>query len=595
MKNKKGSQERQYFWVTNNESYHKEIPGGYLHSVVGIGTKNGYRETLNLVRENDVIFVCHAGYISDIGFAKTNAKHEIINGYNDYSVSVVFYSLKNPMRISKKSEHKNHLVAIKGKDYPPITIEGTPHQRSYISKINIDMATYIMACTSIYLDANKVINIKKDKVGRVSDFEKFLSKLTDSHVIQTLNQFPNISFENYCYKHSSTYDLIYDGKRYAPKQVLGFSVKHIINRPLVSSEFSGGDDSISFSVLRNLGFEIILKTANESLSVNNKYNREEICNLFEPNYKFTPQSGKWGVSGIVKIDKDVVFIVTLEKPHEGNPYGDSLSDDGLLNWKTQTKMSINDEFVQRLIGHDHNTSNIHLFLRYNKKDKYSYLGLLRYEWHNGNSSNPVHFKWRLINSVISRKLNDLFDSSNLVHSIPLVSDADDFDPANFFLKEEENNRKYKERTSTVYKSQREISEIDRAAADERNSNLGSQGELLVLHYEKNELIKAGRADLAEKVKQVSEMNCAAGYDILSFDSDGNEKYIEVKTTMGGKNTVFYISENEVKVSKACEEKYFIYRVYNFDVKNKTYQLFTQKGAVELNFTLSPVSYRAAIL
>ena len=36
----------------------------------------------------------------------------------------------------------------------------------------------------------------------------------------------------------------------------------------------------------------------------------------------------------------------------------------------------------------------------------------------------------------------------------------------------------------------------------------------------------------------------AGYDIKSFDENGNIKYIEVKTTAGSLNTDFYMSPKE---------------------------------------------------
>ncbi|HDR4901647.1 DUF3883 domain-containing protein [Bacillus wiedmannii] len=39
-----------------------------------------------------------------------------------------------------------------------------------------------------------------------------------------------------------------------------------------------------------------------------------------------------------------------------------------------------------------------------------------------------------------------------------------------------------------------------------------------------------------------------GFDISSFDLDDNPKYIEVKTTSGGKGTPFMISANEVAFS-----------------------------------------------
>ena len=57
-------------------------------------------------------------------------------------------------------------------------------------------------------------------------------------------------------------------------------------------------------------------------------------------------------------------------------------------------------------------------------------------------------------------------------------------------------------------------------------------------------------------------------------NDKNEvldKYIEVKTTEGNSNNVFYISSNEVSVMEKLKEKYFIYRECN--VNSKKPQVF----------------------
>ena len=35
----------------------------------------------------------------------------------------------------------------------------------------------------------------------------------------------------------------------------------------------------------------------------------------------------------------------------------------------------------------------------------------------------------------------------------------------------------------------------------------------------------------------------AGYDILSFETDGTERFLEVKTTVGYERTPFFISPN----------------------------------------------------
>jgi hypothetical protein len=68
-----------------------------------------------------------------------------------------------------------------------------------------------------------------------------------------------------------------------------------------------------------------------------------------------------------------------------------------------------------------------------------------------------------------------------------------------------------------------IRKFDPAERDARNRKLGKQGEELVYLREQHELRAAGRADLARKVEWTSEVRGdGAGYDILSFESDGSE-------------------------------------------------------------------------
>ena len=59
---------------------------------------------------------------------------------------------------------------------------------------------------------------------------------------------------------STGYDLAHLGKRYPPKLVLALAVKNATGEALDRSEFSGGEESSAFRLLRKLGFEIVTKT-----------------------------------------------------------------------------------------------------------------------------------------------------------------------------------------------------------------------------------------------------------------------------------------------------------------------------------------------
>ena len=117
-------------------------------------------------------------------------------------------------------------------------------------------------------------------------------------------------------------------------------------------------------------------------------------------------------------------------------------------------------------------------------------------------------------------------------------------------------------------------------------------EKLVEVYEKNYLISIGREDLANKVKWVAKEADNYGYDILSFDEKGNEKFVEVKGTTLGKNTPFDISRNEVNTSIVNKDKYWVYRVYNLDTNNPMF--YKMHGSIEEILELEPSSYKAYI-
>lgn len=97
----------------------------------------------------------------------------------------------------------------------------------------------------------------------------------------------------------------------------------------------------------------------------------------------------------------------------------------------------------------------------------------------------------------------------------------------------------------------------------RNTLVGNRGEEIVLIREKENLVKAGRKDLADKIEQVSAHNDGLGYDIHSFTLDGQDKFIEVKSTTipFNSNPSFIISEREYKIGCELQEKYHLYWVF----------------------------------
>jgi hypothetical protein len=110
-------------------------------------------------------------------------------------------------------------------------------------------------------------------------------------------------------------------------------------------------------------------------------------------------------------------------------------------------------------------------------------------------------------------------------------------------------------------------------------------------HERAYLSSIGRSDLASKVQWVSRDADGYGYDVLSFDEDGNEKYIEVKTTtLARDKQPFDVSKNEVETSNDKGDQYWIYRIY--DLEGDQPKVYKTQGPVEENFDLEPSSFKA---
>lgn len=118
-----------------------------------------------------------------------------------------------------------------------------------------------------------------------------------------------------------------------------------------------------------------------------------------------------------------------------------------------------------------------------------------------------------------------------------------------------------------------IQKFDPAARDDRNQELGHQGERLVFETERKRLDERNLGELADRVRWISrDDGDGAGFDIRSFDVQGNERLIEVKTTRGGPQTPFFLSENERRMSQERAHCYHLLRLYNFGIEAMAFEL-----------------------
>ena len=106
--------------------------------------------------------------------------------------------------------------------------------------------------------------------------------------------------------------------------------------------------------------------------------------------------------------------------------------------------------------------------------------------------------------------------------------------------------------------------IDFEARNQVSSNAGSKCEQIVLDREIKSLTAAGKADLAGTVRRVSLESESYGFDILSFDLDGNERHLEIKGVkqMSTENRIF-MTTNEIETA-SMDVHYELIVVFNYD-------------------------------
>lgn len=201
--------------------------------------------------------------------------------------------------------------------------------------------------------------------------------------------------------------------------------------------------------------------------------------------------------------------------------------------------------------------------------------------------------WAVVNGIECSPAEQIADQEITVKEL-MEEDAEveDIDVSKFIVSFNDRGK-----TSIAYKvtgSKTSIGRhVDFDSLNRKKKQLGTAGELLVLNSEIEYLKSIGKDYPIEYVADTQ--GDGLGFDIKSFTADGKEVHIEVKTTRASTIDGFYLSPKELEESKNPNYIYKIYRVYNFDEKNKTADIKVYEGAVsETQFKLVPVSYKVTL-
>lgn len=136
-----------------------------------------------------------------------------------------------------------------------------------------------------------------------------------------------------------------------------------------------------------------------------------------------------------------------------------------------------------------------------------------------------------------------------------------------------------------------VGKFDPAARDARNRDLGRAGEEFVVDFERRRLERAGRPNLAQDVRWVSDLDGDGyGYDVRSFDADSGEpRLLEIKTTCGNERTPFWMTRRECDVAAEQGGIYRVRRVFHF--RNQV-KMFDIAPPLESGLRLTPATFMA---
>lgn len=107
---------------------------------------------------------------------------------------------------------------------------------------------------------------------------------------------------------------------------------------------------------------------------------------------------------------------------------------------------------------------------------------------------------------------------------------------------------------------------------DKKIEVGDIAEDLIVLYERARLKSMGAIEESRLVKKISNLNVAAGYDILSFDAKSPylkyDRFIEAKGSINNLIS-FEWSNNEMKIAKNLGKKYWIYFLGGIDCKKRS--------------------------
>ena len=245
-------------------------------------------------------------------------------------------------------------------------------------------------------------------------------------------------------------------------------------------------------------------------------------------------------------------------------------------WCAQKDTHSQQPLMQKIINGD---LNLYLFARWDRRPQWTFLGQAYF----------ISYKDNV--SVATPDENDATCMEYVLNCRDIEEDInqEEIKAGVLNLKSDKPRKKSRIKRKRTFNSGKNINYGLKAKTDKK---IGEWGEALVVDWEKERLLKEGHEELSNKVEHISKTKGdGAGYDVLSYNSDGTDRYIEVKATKSNINTDFFMTPNELEFSKLHHNNYFLYRVYNLEVKPLVADFFTVKGDISDKYESEPTEFR----
>jgi hypothetical protein len=345
---------------------------------------------------------------------------------------------------------------------------------------------------------------------------------------------------NHPFGEPTKYELTHEGKRYAPKAVVGLAFRYLTGRALSPNEFSGGKAPGQANyVLRQLGFTVV-------------------------------QKGEWSPDEATSLVADYFDMLRLEML--GEAYSKAAHHKALLTRLSPGRTEASVELMHANVS----AALVGLGLPY--IDGYKPRG------------NYQHLLADAAEAFLDQAPDYLRQLADAPTVNPDKAPAPPQGPDGVVGPPPEEVLLPPPGKPWLSRRGRRI---DFAELDAANRRLGQFGEKFVVDLERRRLEQKGRDDLAKRVVWASrEWGDGLGFDVLSFgEADGGEHLLEVKTTGLGKYHPFRVTATEVRCSEDVPDKFRLFRLFDFGRSPRAYILH---GSLRQTCRLGPASYLAAI-